>query len=312
VIFSPDGAHIVTGSSDETVHVWHSQTRQQITPLVGHLDCVRCVAFSPDGAHIASGSEDRTARLWDVRTGKEIVVLGGHNDCMLSVVFSPDGLFVVSDSKDKTVRAWDVGTGKQLAVFDGEIRSAESVARDPKFFLGLRPSRNTERTILLHEQAYVRLFADASADTRRGVASPRPISLTSSFQSAAGGPLSTVEQSREPAPATGSPRLFDQSELQAAVATDVKKLRSCSPSTTFLHADDEDLAWNEEAGWISWRCSNDSCAWNLCWLPAERRGELFGYRGTTAIIGARQGAVTILHLSDAITIQKALIQKLIQ
>ncbi|KAH7918702.1 WD40 repeat-like protein, partial [Leucogyrophana mollusca] len=63
VAFSPDGTHIVSGSSDETI------CAQVLPPIRGHRGYVRSVAFSPDGAHIVSGSDDKTIRVWDTSTG---------------------------------------------------------------------------------------------------------------------------------------------------------------------------------------------------------------------------------------------------
>ena len=70
VAFSPDGRHIVSGSSDRTIQLWDAQTGGQVgNPLQGHTFSVWSVAFSPDGRHIVSGSGDGTIRLWDAQTG---------------------------------------------------------------------------------------------------------------------------------------------------------------------------------------------------------------------------------------------------
>jgi DNA-binding beta-propeller fold protein YncE len=119
VAYSPDGAHIVSGSRDRTVRVWDAQTGKELAVLKGHSNEVNSVAFSPDGAHIASGSFDKTVRVWDAQTGKELAVLEGHSDWVSSVAFSPDGAHIVSASSDETVRVWDAQTGKELAVLEG-------------------------------------------------------------------------------------------------------------------------------------------------------------------------------------------------
>ena len=37
VVFSPDGKHIVSGSSDKTIQMWDAQTGAQVgNPLQGH------------------------------------------------------------------------------------------------------------------------------------------------------------------------------------------------------------------------------------------------------------------------------------
>ena len=108
VSFSPDGSHIVSGSSDTTIRLWDSQTGEQIgAPLTGHTDGVPSVSFSPDGSRIVSGSYDKTIRLWDSQTGEQIgAPLTGHTDGVTSVSFSPDGSRIVSGSSDETIRLW--------------------------------------------------------------------------------------------------------------------------------------------------------------------------------------------------------------
>jgi WD40 repeat protein len=108
--FSPDGTHIVSGSSDRTIRIWDLRTGEEvIKPLTGHIGIVTSVGFSPDGTYIVSGSSDRTIRIWDLRTGEQVMKpLRGHNSRVTSVGFSPDGNYVVSGSSDDTIRVWDV------------------------------------------------------------------------------------------------------------------------------------------------------------------------------------------------------------
>ena len=108
--FSPDGARIVTASSDHTARIWDAATGQEITVLRGHLEYVGSAAFSPDGSRIVTASWDKTARIWDAATGQEIMVLRGHESDVHSAAFSPDGSRIVTASRDKTARIWDVGS----------------------------------------------------------------------------------------------------------------------------------------------------------------------------------------------------------
>jgi WD40 repeat protein len=98
VTFSPDGAHIVSGSFDMTVRVWDAPT---------------------GGAHIASGSEDKTVLIWDARKFKQLAAREGHSKGARSVPFSPDGVYIVSGAGDQSIRVWDTQTSQQIAVFEG-------------------------------------------------------------------------------------------------------------------------------------------------------------------------------------------------
>src|SRR6267378_1697431 len=56
VAFSPDGKHIISGSSDKTIQMWDAETGKAVgAPFKGHTGQVNSVAFSPDGKHIISG-----------------------------------------------------------------------------------------------------------------------------------------------------------------------------------------------------------------------------------------------------------------
>ena len=64
LVFSPDGAILVSGSYDATIRLWDIGTGEQLETLQGHTYSITSVAVSPDGSTIASGSFDGTVLLW--------------------------------------------------------------------------------------------------------------------------------------------------------------------------------------------------------------------------------------------------------
>jgi WD40 repeat protein len=113
--FSPDGARVITASSDFTAHLWDGATGQPLGKPMRHDDWVTTAGFSPDGKRVVTGSYDNTARLWDPMTGSPLGQQMSHDGQLMSVCFSPDSTRVLSASEDKTARLWDARTGQPIS-----------------------------------------------------------------------------------------------------------------------------------------------------------------------------------------------------
>ena len=57
--YSPDGARVVSASSDGTLKLWDAETGQEICTFDGHSSWVYACAFSPDGRRVLG------QRRWD-------------------------------------------------------------------------------------------------------------------------------------------------------------------------------------------------------------------------------------------------------
>jgi hypothetical protein len=73
-----------------------------------------------------------------------------------------------------------------------------------------------------------------------------------------------------------------------------------SLTTHASHTRTETLVWDHTTGWISGQTSHGTPPLPLCWIPVERRGEEFACHGTTVVLGAYRGIITILDFSDVI------------
>src|SRR5205823_2017601 len=88
VVFSPDGARILTASADRTAKLWDASGK--LLASFPHQDEVNSAVFSPDGARVLTASADHTAKLWDAASGR-LVASFAHEDAVGEATFSPDG-----------------------------------------------------------------------------------------------------------------------------------------------------------------------------------------------------------------------------
>jgi len=89
--FSPISSSILaTGSGDNTVRIWDTDTGTPKHTLKGHTGWVLGVFFSPRGDQLASCSMDKTVRIWDPETGKPFgQELKGHAKWVTALAWQP-------------------------------------------------------------------------------------------------------------------------------------------------------------------------------------------------------------------------------
>lgn len=139
VVFTPDGARILSGSCDGTLRLWDTHTTDLLTDFAGVQGSVFALDVSPDGRFAVSGGSgigrDRKPlsllQLWDLASGKELRRMSGHTSGVRCLTISPDGKRVASGGGDGTVRLWEVETGRELHCFPGHKRSVQTVAFAP-------------------------------------------------------------------------------------------------------------------------------------------------------------------------------------
>jgi WD40 repeat protein/serine/threonine protein kinase len=133
VSFDPDGARVLTSSSDGTARIWDARDGKPLAVLADHAGEVRA-AWSPDGTSIATGDAAGVVRLWSadgrlVATSPSPAPMGA----IYHVVWSPDGTSVATSSnRDGFVRLWSPRDATPIAAWHVGDDAAGEVEFDPE------------------------------------------------------------------------------------------------------------------------------------------------------------------------------------
>lgn len=116
---SPDGKHILTGTSLGRLYLWDSTNPQQppkilgddghfmelAVSLLGHGSKmgsdITSITFSPGGRYALTGSDDHTARLWDIAHPEAAPRILNHDSPVYAVAISPNGQYALTVSNKK-------------------------------------------------------------------------------------------------------------------------------------------------------------------------------------------------------------------
>jgi WD40 repeat protein/transcriptional regulator with XRE-family HTH domain len=157
VALSPDGAHLLAGTSTGEVCLWRATDRTLLLSVPAHAGMVWRVALCVERGLMASASEDGTVKLWDAGSGRPLATLQGHTDFVQGVALSGDGGLVASASQDGTVRLWRAPGGELLETLPSPAGGVLSVvlSRDGALVAG----GTREGAIALWDVASGRLLA---------------------------------------------------------------------------------------------------------------------------------------------------------
>ena len=121
--FTTISKYLVSGSDDNSIRLWNTQTKQQLAIFEGHNDDVVCLTSIK--GYLASGSEDKTIRLWSIGSGEQVAVLRGHTEGVRCLAVMEH--YLVSGSKDKTIRLWNPESKEEVGVLEGHTDDVNSL-----------------------------------------------------------------------------------------------------------------------------------------------------------------------------------------
>ena len=243
---SSDGKLVATGSSDQTVIVWGSNTRKAIgEPLRGHTASVQALAFDPRGSLLASGSEDSNVLVWDLRKSTQLRVPFAIHPEVNRAIFSPDGTRVITcgNDRDNSIVIWDAKTGAQITRLLGHENSVNSVSIH----------RNGERLVSGSSDNTVRVWSFESEEPVFNPVSGEAKALAVSFSPKDDAFATAYEKIKDQTALVVMRCLGRPSRVQQTLAWEenVRDLAFCSEGRYLVASTDHDL-------WVwDWKISRD-------------------------------------------------------
>ncbi len=126
--FSPNGQHLITGTTDGFLEVWDYETcklkkelhYQMEEKFMMHRDSILCINFSRDADLLASGSQDGTIKIWKIITGKCLRrIPKAHVNGVTGIAFNYDASQIASCSFNEVAKIHGLRSGKCLKEFRG-------------------------------------------------------------------------------------------------------------------------------------------------------------------------------------------------
>ncbi|OPC81352.1 hypothetical protein B4N89_10700 [Embleya scabrispora] len=140
VVFTPDGATLITGGDDRTIRLWDVRSPHRATVLAelpGQPEDVESLTVDAGGRLLVSANYDGTVRLWDVSDPRAPVLIthfAAHDEAVFRAVPGPDARLLVTAGAGGVVRLWDISdrrTPTRLSAPAGHTATVGTVAFGP-------------------------------------------------------------------------------------------------------------------------------------------------------------------------------------
>ncbi|KAM8792140.1 p21-activated protein kinase-interacting protein 1 isoform 2-T2 [Rhynchonycteris naso] len=106
---------IVTGSRDETIHIYDMKRKMDHGALVHHNGTITCLKFHGN-RHLVSGAEDGLICVWDAKKWECLKSIKAHRGHVTFLSIHPSGKLALSVGTDKTLRTWNLVEGRSAFI----------------------------------------------------------------------------------------------------------------------------------------------------------------------------------------------------
>ncbi|KAI5932051.1 p21-activated protein kinase-interacting protein 1 [Manis javanica] len=106
---------VVTGSKDETIHIYDMKKKIDHGALVHHNGTITCLKFFGN-RHLISGAEDGLICVWDAKKWDCLKSIRAHKGHVTFLSIHPSGKLALSVGTDKTLRTWNLVEGRSAFI----------------------------------------------------------------------------------------------------------------------------------------------------------------------------------------------------
>ncbi|CAK6441421.1 unnamed protein product [Pipistrellus nathusii] len=106
---------VVTGSKDETIHIYDMKKKLDHGALVHHNGTITCLKFHGN-RHLISGAEDGLICVWDAKKWECLKSIKAHKGHVTFLSIHPSGKLALSVGTDKTLRTWNLVEGRSAFI----------------------------------------------------------------------------------------------------------------------------------------------------------------------------------------------------
>lgn len=115
----PDAEHLISGSYDGRLMLWHIGRRAPVCYLLNTGKAVTALAVTPTGRELLAGLRDGTIILWNLHSDEKLS-WRGHGGAVTALKVTPSGRSILSVSDDSALKLWNLENAKLLTSFSGD------------------------------------------------------------------------------------------------------------------------------------------------------------------------------------------------
>jgi WD40 repeat protein len=135
LLYTPDGAALISGAADQSLRVWDLATGQCLQTIEEETGHCKTLALDPTRRLVAAAGWAGIVRIFHLNERnhlESVHTFKAHATRIAQIAFHPEGRHLISVSQSGTVRMWDVDTGQPLMRWHGHTQQGQAAGFHPQ------------------------------------------------------------------------------------------------------------------------------------------------------------------------------------